>query len=180
MVDHILFPTEFSDNAEQAFSTVKGLVANGAKHLTLLHVQEKERISRHLASDILARARKGYISLEVEGVIRPQDVCYKVLRDHSSAMEQNQITPRSCCSGPAPKNFADAHAGLKDQQRLHQASVETLADPKMTTLVVAGRHAPGGDARPADRPHPAQRGAREPRAGSPGAARGGVNDDAGL
>lgn len=105
MVDRILFPTDFSDNAEHAFSTVKGLVANGAKHLTLLHVQDKEKISRHLAdrlpefdgidrerlermkndlpgytgkvdcelsyghpaSDIVARARKGDISLVVMG-----------------------------------------------------------------------------------------------------------------
>lgn len=76
-------------------------------------------------------------------MIRPQDVCYKVSRDYSRAMEQNPVATRSCCSGPAPQNIADAHAGLKDQQRLHQASVETLADPTMTTLVVVGRHARG-------------------------------------
>jgi nucleotide-binding universal stress UspA family protein len=105
LVDHILFPTDFSDNAEHAFSTAKELVASGAKHLTILHVQDKEKISRHLAerlpefdridrerlermkndlsgytgkvdyelthghpaNDIVARARKGDISLVVMG-----------------------------------------------------------------------------------------------------------------
>lgn len=105
LMDHILFPTDFSDNAEHAFLTAKELLAGGAKHLTLLHVQDKERISRHLAdrlpefdridrerlermkndlpgnkgkvdceltyghpaSDIIARARKGDISMVVMG-----------------------------------------------------------------------------------------------------------------
>lgn len=49
LVDRILFPTDFSDNAEHAFSTVKELVAAGTKHVTLLHVQDTEKISRHLA-----------------------------------------------------------------------------------------------------------------------------------
>jgi nucleotide-binding universal stress UspA family protein len=49
LLDHILFPTDFSDNAEHAFATVKDLVASGAKRLTLMHVQDKERLSRHPA-----------------------------------------------------------------------------------------------------------------------------------
>jgi len=105
LVDHILFPTDFSDNAEHAFSTAKELLASGARRLTILHVQDKNKISRHLAerlpefdridrerldrmkndlprhagkvdyeltyghptNDIVARARKGDISLVVMG-----------------------------------------------------------------------------------------------------------------
>jgi len=45
---HILFPTDFSDNAERAFSYVRKIVESGAKRVTLLHVQDREKIERHL------------------------------------------------------------------------------------------------------------------------------------
>ncbi len=45
---HILFPTDFSDNAERAFSYVRRIVESGAKFVTLLHVQDREKIERHL------------------------------------------------------------------------------------------------------------------------------------
>jgi nucleotide-binding universal stress UspA family protein len=105
LVDHILFPTDFSDNADHAFSTAKDLIARGAKRLTLLHVQDQAKLSKRPADqlaefdridrgrlermrseltgraadvdcelthgsptvDILARARKGDVSLIVMG-----------------------------------------------------------------------------------------------------------------
>lgn len=45
---HILFPTDFSDNAERAFSTLRKIVESGARRVTLLHVQDREKIERHL------------------------------------------------------------------------------------------------------------------------------------
>lgn len=45
---HILFPTDFSDNAERAFSTLRKIVESGARCVTLLHVQDREKIERHL------------------------------------------------------------------------------------------------------------------------------------
>jgi len=48
MMEHILYPTDFSDNAERAFTYVKELVQSGVKHVTLLHVQDKVRIGKHL------------------------------------------------------------------------------------------------------------------------------------
>jgi nucleotide-binding universal stress UspA family protein len=35
---HVLFPTDFSDNADLAFTVVEGLAAAGARRITLLHV----------------------------------------------------------------------------------------------------------------------------------------------
>lgn len=46
---HILFPTDFSESADHAFTHVEELVANGARRVTLLHVQDKARIEPHLA-----------------------------------------------------------------------------------------------------------------------------------
>jgi len=46
--EHILFPTDFSENADLAFSYVEDFVGQGAKHVTLLHVQDKTRIEPYL------------------------------------------------------------------------------------------------------------------------------------
>ena len=45
---HLLFPTDFSDNAEDAFSYVEKVAECGPKRITLLHVQDKAKIDRHL------------------------------------------------------------------------------------------------------------------------------------
>lgn len=46
--EHVLYPTDFSENADHAFQHVKKIVADGAKRVTLLHVQDKTRIDPHL------------------------------------------------------------------------------------------------------------------------------------
>ena len=48
MLSHILHPTDFSDNAERAFSYVEKLVESGCPHVTLIHVQEQDRIDKYL------------------------------------------------------------------------------------------------------------------------------------
>ena len=45
---HVLFPTDFSANADEAFAFLEKLVSNGVKHVTILHVQSKVRIDPHL------------------------------------------------------------------------------------------------------------------------------------
>ena len=50
--EHILFPTDFSDNAKQALVYVEKLVRDGAKRVTLFHVQDKTRIDPHLRDRI--------------------------------------------------------------------------------------------------------------------------------
>ncbi len=47
-LDHVLYPTDFSDNAEHAFSYVEALVKAGARRVTLLHVQDKAKLRKHL------------------------------------------------------------------------------------------------------------------------------------
>lgn len=45
---HILFPTDFSENATHAFEAVKHLSAAGSREVTLFHIQDKDRIDPHL------------------------------------------------------------------------------------------------------------------------------------
>lgn len=45
---HVLFPTDFSENADIAFLFLKEIVSEGSAHVTLLHVQDKVRIAPHL------------------------------------------------------------------------------------------------------------------------------------
>ena len=47
-LSHVLLPTDFSDNAKHAFSYVMKIADCGAKKVTLLHVQDKSKIDRHL------------------------------------------------------------------------------------------------------------------------------------
>ena len=44
----ILYATDFSETAERAFPYVEKIVEAGFKHLTLLHVQEKSDLSKHM------------------------------------------------------------------------------------------------------------------------------------
>ncbi|MCL4471131.1 MAG: universal stress protein [Gammaproteobacteria bacterium] len=47
--EHVLFPTDFSENADLAFTFVEKLAGDGARRITLLHVQDRARIASHLA-----------------------------------------------------------------------------------------------------------------------------------
>ena len=46
--EHVLFPTDFSENADHAFTYVEKLATDGARRITLLHVQDRARIDPHL------------------------------------------------------------------------------------------------------------------------------------
>ncbi len=48
--EHVLFATDFSENAGLAFAYLKHMVACGLKHVTLVHVQDKNRLDPHLLS----------------------------------------------------------------------------------------------------------------------------------
>lgn len=45
---HILFPTDFSDNAEHAFLYLEHIVRETNTRVTLLHVQDEAKIEKHL------------------------------------------------------------------------------------------------------------------------------------
>ncbi|TVS14292.1 MAG: universal stress protein [Planctomycetaceae bacterium] len=49
LLEHVLYPTDFSDNAEAAFRYVEKLAECGARRVTLLHVQNKPHLERHLS-----------------------------------------------------------------------------------------------------------------------------------
>lgn len=48
ILEHVLFSTDFSANAEKAFEYVKKMVADGVKKVTLAHVMDKAIIEPHL------------------------------------------------------------------------------------------------------------------------------------
>lgn len=47
-LNRVLFPTDFSENAEHAFAAVAKLADNSLKSVVLLHVQDYTKIDRHL------------------------------------------------------------------------------------------------------------------------------------
>jgi len=50
LFERILFPTDFSETAEQAFHYLQHVVGATRSRVTLLHVQDKSRLSPHLLS----------------------------------------------------------------------------------------------------------------------------------
>lgn len=79
---HVFFPTDFSANADHAFLAVRHLVAEGAKAVTLCHIQDQARIDPHLMNrleefnridrerlekmkDVLAKAGAAQVHIEV-------------------------------------------------------------------------------------------------------------------
>lgn len=48
VIQHVLFPTDFSENADIAFAYVKELVKNGIGHVTIFHIQDESKINPYL------------------------------------------------------------------------------------------------------------------------------------
>lgn len=48
LMRHILFPTDFSKNADVAFEQVKEMVKNGVKKVTIFHIQDESKINPYL------------------------------------------------------------------------------------------------------------------------------------
>ncbi|WP_373484188.1 universal stress protein [Acetobacterium sp.] len=48
LMRHILFPTDFSENADIAFEQVKEMVKNGVKKVTIFHIQDESKINPYL------------------------------------------------------------------------------------------------------------------------------------
>lgn len=51
VLSHVFFPTDFSEAAQHAFETLVRLVRRGAERVTMLHVQDKQRIERETGRD---------------------------------------------------------------------------------------------------------------------------------
>jgi nucleotide-binding universal stress UspA family protein len=47
--ENVLYCTDFSETAEQAFAHVERIAESGAKRITLLHVQDRTRIEKYLS-----------------------------------------------------------------------------------------------------------------------------------
>jgi nucleotide-binding universal stress UspA family protein len=62
--EHVLFPTDFSENALQTFIFLKEMVGDRAKKVTLFHVQDKTRIEPHLADRLEEFNKKDLARLE--------------------------------------------------------------------------------------------------------------------
>jgi len=52
LIEHILFSTDFSENAQKAFEVVKKMVTDGIKKVTLIHVIDKAVVDPYLKERI--------------------------------------------------------------------------------------------------------------------------------
>jgi nucleotide-binding universal stress UspA family protein len=74
--DHILFPTDFSENADLAFTFIEQLASKAACKITILHVQDKTRIEPYLVNRL-----EEFNRIDTERMVELQ----KLLRDKSNA-----------------------------------------------------------------------------------------------
>jgi nucleotide-binding universal stress UspA family protein len=70
--NHILYPTDFSDNALQAFAYVVEMVVRGVKKVTLMHVQDRYRIHPYLEARL-----DEFNRIDVERLERLKEVLQK-------------------------------------------------------------------------------------------------------
>lgn len=84
--DHVLFATDFSKMADNAFNYVEQLVAHGARKVTLVHIQDKTKLEQHLKERLeefnahdRERLEKLRQTLMKKGVLQVEtEVCYGV------------------------------------------------------------------------------------------------------
>ncbi|WP_287155588.1 universal stress protein [Candidatus Solincola tengchongensis] len=50
---HVLFPTDFSENADHAFAYVEKMAKEGARRVTILHVMDKEHLGHRLEEELV-------------------------------------------------------------------------------------------------------------------------------
>ncbi len=70
---HILYPTDFSYNAEHAFRYLEAIVKAGAKRVTLLHVQDRAKIDPHLKHKL-----EDFNRIDTERLQRHRDALLKL------------------------------------------------------------------------------------------------------
>ena len=90
LLEHVLFPTDFSDNARLAFDYLKAIAADGAKKVTLLHIQDLSRIAPERLDECnqtdelrlqeLKNALAGREGMEVETLVLPGSPAVEIIR----------------------------------------------------------------------------------------------------
>ena len=98
---HVLFVTDFSENAHHAFTHVAALAAQGARRITLLHVQDRTKLGGHLEdrleefnridaerlealSDALQKRGASDVRIEIQYGIPKKDIVERTKHDEVS------------------------------------------------------------------------------------------------
>lgn len=101
--EHVLFATDFSEVADNAFSTLQRLLAEGVKQVTLVHVQDKIKLEQHLKDrlDEFNEHDRGRLEIHKQALLKtaptlPVDteVCYgitheeicRLIKEHGAQM----------------------------------------------------------------------------------------------
>lgn len=95
---HVLFPTDFSENADRAFAVVEALVSAQRWPVTLVHVQDRARIEPHLSGrlaefDEIDRSRLQALSERLLKLGAPK---VDVLLRHGSPAAEIVAAAREC------------------------------------------------------------------------------------
>jgi nucleotide-binding universal stress UspA family protein len=64
--DHILFPTDFSENADHAFEYLKKMISDGIKKVTIMHVEEGRETSNYQKLEVLKKELSKYNDVRID------------------------------------------------------------------------------------------------------------------
>ncbi|HKL42932.1 MAG TPA: universal stress protein [Clostridia bacterium] len=64
--DHILFPTDFSKNADHAFEYLKKMISDGIKKVTIMHVEEGPGSSSYEKLEVLKNKLSEYNDIKID------------------------------------------------------------------------------------------------------------------
>ncbi len=87
--NHVLFPTDFTTNAEQAFAYLEQLATRGVRQITLLHVQEDKDSRNELKLERLAERLQKICHAIVSAVVRhgsPVDEIMRMLKETRASL----------------------------------------------------------------------------------------------
>jgi nucleotide-binding universal stress UspA family protein len=111
ITDHILFPTDFSENAGLAFDYVRKMVSDGVKNVTLLHIQDQARINPRLGyrlekynvidtpEDLTQEEALAAQRLEKYNLIDAQRL--EEMKKELQALGEVKVDIKLCCGSPS-------------------------------------------------------------------------------
>jgi nucleotide-binding universal stress UspA family protein len=137
-LEHILFPTDFSDNAERAFAQVEQLVAAGVRRISLLHVQDEAKLEKRLRDRLVELNRIDTARLQrLRDRLTARAAC-QVEIELAIGPPVREILRRSQQSGLSLIVMGSQGRGLIQEIVLGSVSGQVVREAPVSVLLVPG------------------------------------------
>jgi nucleotide-binding universal stress UspA family protein len=149
---HVLYATDFSGDAEQAFGYVSKVVESGSRRVTLLHVQDKVKLGTHIRDRLDEFNR---IDLERFDVLRERlraiDNKAKVTVEIPYGSPAEEILKRATAKKASLVIMGSRGRGYVSELFLGSVSHNVARHSEVPVLLIPGQHTDGRTARRSSR-----------------------------